>query len=38
MPKSTNQKNRKINYTKNNTINSIHDLDSWVWVKIKKKV
>ena len=31
------KKNRKINYTKNNTINSIHDLDSWVWVKKLRK-
>ena len=33
----TKKKNRKINYTKNNTINSIHDLDSWVWVKKLRK-
>ena len=23
--------NRNINYTKNNTVNSIHDLEKWIW-------
>ena len=27
------KKNRKINFTKNDTINSIHDLDKWIWTK-----
>jgi phytanoyl-CoA hydroxylase len=27
------KKNRKINFTKNNVINSIHDLDKWIWIK-----
>lgn len=27
------KKNRKINLTKNNTVNSIHDLDKWIWTK-----
>lgn len=25
--------NRNINFTKNNTVNSIHDLDKWIWTK-----
>ena len=36
------KENRKINFAKNNTINSIHDLDKWIWTKdlrnkLKKK-
>jgi len=27
------KKNRNINFTKNNTVNSIHDLDKWIWTK-----
>ena len=36
------KENRKINFAKNDTINSIHDLDKWIWTKdlrnkLKKK-
>lgn len=31
------KKNRKINFAKNNYINSIHDLERWIWVKNLRK-
>ena len=27
------KKNRKINFTKNDMVNSIHDLEKWIWTK-----
>lgn len=29
--------NRNINFTKNNTVNSIHDLEKWIWTKNLRK-